>query len=178
MTEIGCNPDDESPQKWTPAGEIPFSTGRASRNSTQILFTRTVGLYTNSQTNSTGRSLLKERIQPFGFDNLTFQVSATYELALPDARIDRAFWVSVLDQITDKMGALREVRRVLKPDALLGVHQRLFDLGLLGRRAVLRWCQRAEFEQAASFGTSPHYLPVFRPAKNDQINRGQPAYTC
>lgn len=109
---------------------------------------------------------LEERIQSFGFDNLTLQVSATDELDLPAASVDRAYWVLVLDKITDKLAALKEARRVLKADGLLGVDQRLFDLGFSGRKAVLGWCKKAGFEPAASYGTPLHYLLVFRPAKN------------
>jgi ubiquinone/menaquinone biosynthesis C-methylase UbiE len=120
---------------------------------------------------------LEERVQAFGFDNLTLQVSATYELDVPDASVDRVYWVSVLDKITDKMRALKEARRVLKPDGLLGVDQRLFDLGFSGRKAVLRWCKKGGFEPAASYGTPLHYLLVFRPAKNEHSDGVEPPST-
>jgi ubiquinone/menaquinone biosynthesis C-methylase UbiE len=120
---------------------------------------------------------LAERVQPFGFQNLTLQVSVTYELDVPDASVDRVYWVSVLDKITDKLQALKEARRVLKADGLLGVDQRLIDLGFSGRKAVLRWCKKAGFEPAASYGTLLHYLLVFRPAKNEHSDRVEPAST-
>ena len=120
---------------------------------------------------------LEERVQPFGFGNLTLQVSATYELDMPDASVDRVYWVSVLDKITDKLQALKEARRVLKAVGLLGVDQRLFDLGFSGRKAVLRWCKKAGFDLAASYGTPLHYLLVFRLVKDDQNNPMQPAST-
>ena len=83
----------------------------------------------------------------------------------------------MLDKITDKLQALKEARRVLKAVGLLGVDQRLFDLGFSGRKAVLRWCKKAGFDLAASYGTPLHYLLVFRLVKNEHSDRVDPAST-
>jgi ubiquinone/menaquinone biosynthesis C-methylase UbiE len=109
---------------------------------------------------------LQASMQPFGFDNLTFQTSENYELSLPEASIDRAYLVSALDKITDKLRVLKNLRQVFKPEGLLGVDQRLLELGLSGRKTVLQWCQKSGFELAASYGNPLHYFLVFRPEES------------
>jgi SAM-dependent methyltransferase len=108
---------------------------------------------------------LQERLGPAGLENLSYEVSATYEPSLPEGTVDRAYLISVLNRVPDKLRTLRAVRRALKPDGLLGVDQRLFELGWSGRGSVLAWGREAGFEPAAAYGGPLHYLQVFWPNK-------------
>ena len=105
---------------------------------------------------------LQRRAQADGLDNLSFQVSPSDALRLPDVSIDRAYLVSVLDKTPQKLGTLKEMRRILKPEGLLSVDQRLLDLGFTGRSTMIQWCAKAGFSLAVSYGSLLHYLLVFR----------------
>lgn len=56
-----------------------------------------------------------------GVHNVRFEVGSVYDLPFPDASFDAAFERSVLEHLADPVAALREVRRVLKPGAVIGV---------------------------------------------------------
>lgn len=105
---------------------------------------------------------LEARLHQTVLDILSASVAPPDELPLPDASVDRALLVTVLNGIADKQRALAEVRRVLKSDGLLGVDQRLFGRGFLRRKTVTRWCAKAGFEHVMSYGNPLHYLLVFR----------------
>ena len=79
---------------------------------------------------------------------LGLAVADAMHLPLATASVDRAFLVTVLGEVPDPDAALAELRRVLKPGALLGFCESLGDpdivfLGklrnLCGRQASRRW---------------------------------------
>ncbi|MDJ0924849.1 MAG: methyltransferase domain-containing protein [Acidimicrobiia bacterium] len=53
--------------------------------------------------------------------NLHFQTESVYELPFPDARFDVAYGHQVMQHLADPVAALREIKRVLKPDGLIAV---------------------------------------------------------
>jgi SAM-dependent methyltransferase len=108
---------------------------------------------------------LRGRLGRPGPENVSYEVSATYEPQLPEGSVDRVYLVSALNRTPDKLRTLRAARRALKPDGLLGVDQRLFELGWSGRGAVLRWGREARLEPAVVYGTPLHYMQVFWPNK-------------
>lgn len=56
-----------------------------------------------------------------GIANVHFETGSVYELPFADASFDAAFSNALLDHLSDPVAALREMRRVLKEDGVLGV---------------------------------------------------------
>ncbi|MBX3002161.1 MAG: methyltransferase domain-containing protein [Caldilineaceae bacterium] len=56
-----------------------------------------------------------------GIANVRFETGSVYELPFADASFDAAFSNALLDHLSDPVTALREMRRVLKGDGVLGV---------------------------------------------------------
>lgn len=56
-----------------------------------------------------------------GIANVQFETGNVYELPFADASFDAAFSNALLDHLSDPVAALREMRRVLKADGVLGV---------------------------------------------------------
>ena len=58
---------------------------------------------------------VERRIKEAGLTNVELHVASAYELPLPDSSVDRAFVITVMAEIPDKVRALAEIHRVLKP---------------------------------------------------------------
>lgn len=56
-----------------------------------------------------------------GIDNLEFRVADAYELPFEGESFDAVWSSSVFEYLSDKAGALAEMRRVLKPGGVIGV---------------------------------------------------------
>jgi SAM-dependent methyltransferase len=56
-----------------------------------------------------------------GVTNARFETADVYELPFEDATFDAAFSHAMLQHLADPLAALREVRRVLKPNAVIGL---------------------------------------------------------
>ena len=62
-----------------------------------------------------------------GHDNITFHVGNVYDLPFEDDYFDVAHCHAVLMHVPDTQAALREVRRVLKPEGRLGCREMIAD---------------------------------------------------
>lgn len=56
-----------------------------------------------------------------GAGNLRFQAASVYELPFDDASFDAAFSHALFEHLRDPLRALAELKRVLKPDAMIGL---------------------------------------------------------
>ena len=64
-----------------------------------------------------GRTLARER----GIMNVTFRAASVYELPYADGSFDAAFACAVLQHLAAPLAALKEMRRVLKPEGVIGI---------------------------------------------------------
>jgi ubiquinone/menaquinone biosynthesis C-methylase UbiE len=64
-----------------------------------------------------GRALARER----GIANVVFQAASVYRLPYADGSFDAAFACAVLQHLAAPLAALKEIRRVLKPGAMIGI---------------------------------------------------------
>jgi SAM-dependent methyltransferase len=56
-----------------------------------------------------------------GLRNVRFEVGDVYQLGFPDALFDVVFTQALLIHLGDRLAALREIRRVLKPGGIVGI---------------------------------------------------------
>ena len=106
---------------------------------------------------------LEAKLAREGVSNVMPHVASAYELPLDDTSVDRAYLVTVLAEIPDHVRALREIRRVLKPDGLLAVSEFLPDPDYPRRSTVIGWCRAAGFELVGRAGGLLEYTLTFRP---------------
>lgn len=95
---------------------------------------------------------LQTKVRRLGLDNVEARVGDARALPFDDGAFDVVFLITVLAEIPDRVGALREIRRVLKPDGRLSVTEFLPDPDYPLQRTVIRWAEAAGFELAESHG--------------------------
>jgi ubiquinone/menaquinone biosynthesis C-methylase UbiE len=106
-------------------------------------------------------SLASHRLAAQGLDIEVAQADAR-KLPYADATFDLAYLVGALGGMADRETALREVRRVLRPDGVLAVTEHLTDPGYVPASAVRRACSAAGFEPAESSGGAWDHTSRFR----------------
>ena len=60
------------------------------------------------------------RAQELGLNNVTFLVANVHQIPFEDSRFDGVFSHALLEHLTDPLGALSEMRRVLKDGGIIG----------------------------------------------------------
>jgi ubiquinone/menaquinone biosynthesis C-methylase UbiE len=106
-------------------------------------------------------SLASRRLAAQGLDIEVAQADAR-KLPYADATFDLAYLVGALGGMADREDALREVRRVLRPDGVLAVTEHLADPAYLPASAVTSACSAAGFEPAESTGGAWDHTSRFR----------------
>ncbi len=96
--------------------------------------------------------------------NIEIKQTSAYELPFSDEALDLVYMVTVLIEIPDIGRALREIRRVLKPDGILAVTEFLPDPDYPRRSTVIKICQSEGFVLDASLGNLWNYTVRFRKA--------------
>jgi ubiquinone/menaquinone biosynthesis C-methylase UbiE len=97
---------------------------------------------------------LERRARAAGVGNIEAHTASAYELPLEDASVDRAFLVTVLPEIPDRMRALAELRRVLKPGGVLSVTEEFLDPDYLFAGETLSLVEAAGFLADRRFGNA------------------------
>ena len=98
-----------------------------------------------------------------GLSNIVPRRGDAQRLPYPDACFDAAYLVSVLGEIPDPRAALRELRRVLKPDARLLVCELFLDPDFIPLSALCALATEAGFALERKAGFRYAYTGVFRP---------------
>ncbi|MHA1934560.1 MAG: class I SAM-dependent methyltransferase [Candidatus Thorarchaeota archaeon] len=83
-------------------------------------------------------------------------------MPIEDGFADAAFGVTVLPEIPDKIGALKEIRRVLRIGGLFADAELVIDPDWPLRRTVKRWAEQAQLEYSHELGHALRYVLVFR----------------
>ena len=105
---------------------------------------------------------LSRELRAARLDNVFLQAATAERLPLRDASCDMALAIAVLPMIAGKQQALGELRRVLKPGALLVVSEDLIEPEYVPAWVIRRWCRRAGFVLAGQVRTPWWYLLLFR----------------
>ncbi|HZB96514.1 MAG TPA: class I SAM-dependent methyltransferase [Herpetosiphonaceae bacterium] len=104
----------------------------------------------------------EQRIRASGVTNAWLYQADALALPFANAAFDRAVVIACLPMLSDKQRALRELRRVLKPDGLLLVSEELIEPEYVPVGVTRRWCTQAGFQQVAVHRELFFYVLVFR----------------
>lgn len=94
--------------------------------------------------------------------NVELKQASAYKLPFKDKVLDLVFMVAALQEIFDRERALREIRRVLKPDGILAVTEFLPDTDYPLRSATIELCQGEGFIPGDNLGNFWNYTVRFR----------------
>lgn len=94
----------------------------------------------------------KEKARAANLSNIEFVQAGAGEGKLGRGRFDRALLVTVLGEIPDRAGALKEIFDALNPGGLLSVTETLFDPHYQSRQTVARLAGEVGFRERGFFG--------------------------
>jgi ubiquinone/menaquinone biosynthesis C-methylase UbiE len=108
-----------------------------------------------------------KRLDAQGLRNVQGFVAPAHKLPFDIFDIDLLFLVYVLGEIpdADRLPALREALRVLRPGAVLSISEMMIDPHYRFRGDVVKLCRQAGFEPASIEGSLFNYTASFRKPK-------------
>jgi SAM-dependent methyltransferase len=104
----------------------------------------------------------RRRVKAAGLSNVRFMLSSLEEGNLPNDRFDRAFLVTVLGEIPDRLKALKEIAAALKPGGILSITEIIPDPHYQTKRTVRQLAHLAGLMEIESFGNTAVYTINFR----------------
>lgn len=110
---------------------------------------------------------LKAKVRRLDLNNVEAGVGDACALPFDERAFDLVFLNSVLGEIPNRVGALCEAHRVLKPEGTLSVTEFLPDPDYPLQRTVTRWARMAGFELAEKHGNLFCYTLNFRPRRSN-----------
>jgi ubiquinone/menaquinone biosynthesis C-methylase UbiE len=102
------------------------------------------------------------RAREAGVANIEPRQGDARRLPYPDAMFDGAYLVAVLGEIPDQDEALRELRRVIKPDGRIVVGELFGDPHMVGERSLRRRAAAAGLRFERRVGPRVGYFGVLR----------------
>ena len=102
------------------------------------------------------------RVKEQGLNNVLGFVAPADKLPLDIYDIDVVFLVHVLGEIPDRLPALRDALRVLRPGGVLSITEALIDPHYRFRNDVVKLCRQAGFELMSIEGSLFNYTATFR----------------
>jgi ubiquinone/menaquinone biosynthesis C-methylase UbiE len=104
----------------------------------------------------------RHRISEAGLiDRVHLHCSGAYQLPLADDSVDLAVLIATLAQIPNKLLALAELSRVLKPGARLAISEELPDPAYVPPVTIGKWLSEAGFRYGGQIGTVFCYSMLF-----------------
>jgi ubiquinone/menaquinone biosynthesis C-methylase UbiE len=107
-------------------------------------------------------AVLRDKVEREALDNVELRVADVKSLPFPDDSFDLIFLVTVLGTLADKGRAMREFRRVLKPDGRLSITEAMADPDYMLQGEVVGWAQTVGFELVEQHGNPFLYTLNFR----------------
>lgn len=102
-----------------------------------------------------------DRARDAGLTNIMPREGDAASLPYPDGRFDGAYMITVLGEIPDGDGALRELARVLKPTGRLVIGEMFLDPDYVSLRRLRARVEQAGFVFRCKVGSSFAYLVRF-----------------
>lgn len=119
---------------------------------------------------------LMQRAVKAGVTNIAPERADVQALPYRDHVFDAAFLIGVLGELPDEVGALRELRRVLKPDGRLVVGEVFVDPDFVSLRKLAGKAAAAGFDLVRSAGPRASYLALLRPTADCTVDRGATSF--
>ena len=110
---------------------------------------------------------VEARVRRAGLTNVETHVASAHSLPLPAASVDRAFLITVLQEIPDPNRALAELHRVLAPHGVLSVGEAFPDPDYPFSSETIQRVEAAGFRLAERHGNFWEYTLNFRRATVD-----------
>ena len=104
----------------------------------------------------------KRRLTKRGLDNVEYYRCIGSGFDLPDANFDAIFMVTVLGEVSDKDGYLRECHRMLKPGGVLSISEQAGDPDKLSTAEVRELAESAGFVYDKMYGKERNYTINFK----------------
>ncbi|MFX1304244.1 MAG: class I SAM-dependent methyltransferase [Promethearchaeota archaeon] len=95
---------------------------------------------------------LKKRIEKENITNIIPKIDDAYNLSFEDESVDRVLMIACLPEIPEPVRALKEIKRVLKPDGLISLSEMLPDPDYPRRKTEKKWADEAGFDLNEQFG--------------------------
>ena len=108
---------------------------------------------------------VEQRVRAAGLVNVETHAADAYHLPAANESVDRAFLISVIEEIPDPIRALAELRRVLKPDGILSITAEFLDPDYWFPAETIRQLEAADFALVGRFGNRWCYTLNFRKAE-------------
>lgn len=102
----------------------------------------------------------RKKAQGAHLDNIEFIRAGLGDGRLGQERFDRALLVTVLGEVPNREGALKEIFNALKPGGLLSVTEVIFDPHFQRQQTVLRRAGTAGFREKATHGNRIAYTMI------------------
>jgi ubiquinone/menaquinone biosynthesis C-methylase UbiE len=99
----------------------------------------------------------RERTKAIGLGNVRFMLSALGENMLPENRFDRAFLVTVLGEIPNRLAAFKEITASLKPGGILSITEMMPDPHYQSISAIRGLARQAGLIETRVFGNMMTY---------------------
>ncbi|MFW9992102.1 MAG: class I SAM-dependent methyltransferase [Candidatus Odinarchaeota archaeon] len=95
---------------------------------------------------------LQKKITRENIPNIVVKVDDAYNLSFEDESMDRIFALTCLPEIPDRVKALKEFKRVIKPDGIISFGEIIIDPDYPRRRTEKKWAQEAGLVLSEEFG--------------------------
>lgn len=107
---------------------------------------------------------LARRCRRAGLTNVTASLGNARALPYADHVFDAAYMIAVLGEIANQEMAIRELRRVLKPNARLVIGEVIVDPDYVSLQAIIDLAKAASFDFQEVRGPRMSYFALFTPA--------------
>jgi len=104
----------------------------------------------------------KKRLDKKGLTNVDYTLTDGDSLNLESNAFDRVFMVSVIGEVNNKDGYLKEIHRVLKEDGILSISELAGDPDKISSEEIQSLVSAHGFEVSELFGNKLHHTINFR----------------
>ena len=95
---------------------------------------------------------LEKRIQRDNIENIIPKLDDAYNLSFEDESVDVVFLITCLPEIPEPVKALKEFKRILKPEGIISLCELFIDPDYPLRKTTKRWSKEAGLRLKEEFG--------------------------